>query len=115
MPPNVTGGHPAAQPDSRPNVDALAKGHDVSDIVRHDGDGPRRTARGRRPLAFGSQAAPCEGRTQWAVMYQCGSCNGTHFGRSPVELTTGKRRARCGRIVWLVIARTYRGRPQEAA
>lgn len=65
--------------------------------------------RGSRPLAFASQAAPCAGRTQWHVMYQCGACGGTHFGRSAAELVTGRRRARCGRVVFLVIARTYRG------
>lgn len=73
--------------------------------VHHDVAGRRRF-----PLAFASQAAPCAGRTQWHVMYQCEACGCTHFGRSPIELTTGKRTARCGRVVWLVIARTYRGR-----
>ena len=42
-------------------------------------------------------------------MYQCGACGGTHFGRFPVQLKTGKRLARCGKVVYLVIARTYRG------
>jgi hypothetical protein len=65
---------------------------------------------GRLPVAFGSQAEPCAGRALWALMYRCGACGGTHFGRSREELSTGKRTARCGRIVWLVIARTYRGR-----
>jgi hypothetical protein len=75
----------------------------------------QRTARrGRRPIAHASQAAPCAGRTQWHLMYQCGACGGTHFGRSPVELKTGKRLARCGRVVWLVIARTYRPRRNRA-
>ena len=66
-------------------------------------------------MAFASQAAPCAGRTQWALIYQCHACGGTHLGRSPVEVTTGKRLARCGRVVWLVISRTYRGRDTGAA
>lgn len=61
----------------------------------------------RRALAFGSQAAPCGERKQWHTMYRCGACGGTHFARSKTELTTGKRLARCGKVVWLVIARNY--------
>lgn len=84
-------------------------------MVRHAADAGQDAPRGGRPLAFASQAAPCSGRTQWALMYYCQACSGTHLGRSPVELATGKRRARCGRMVWLVIARTYRGSETEAA
>ena len=67
-----------------------------------------------RPVAHASQAAPCAGRSTWHIMYQCGACGGTHFGRSPVELKTGKRLARCGKVVWLKIARTYRPRDDRA-
>ncbi len=85
-------------------------------IVRQ---GPRNgQAAGKRrglPVAHASQAAPCAGRTQWHVMYQCTACGGTHFGRSAVELSTGKRLARCGRLVWLVISRTYRARQDPGA
>ena len=66
------------------------------------------------PVAFASQAEPCAGRAQYGLMYRCGACGATHFGRSPVEVTTGKRIARCGRTVWLIVARTYRG-PDEGA
>jgi hypothetical protein len=84
----------------------------VRDGAPNGQDAPRK---GGRPVAFASQAAPCAGRALWHVMYSCGACGGTHFGRSPDELTTGKRLARCGRVVWLVIARTYRGRDTGAA
>jgi hypothetical protein len=115
-PPNGNGPRAEGRPDARITAKITAtpesgtSGPSVTDArvqvpERHSG----------RPLAFASQAAPCEGRSQWALMYQCGSCGGTHFGRSPVELITGKRRARCGRMVWLVIARTYRGRPNPPA
>lgn len=40
-------------------------------------------------------------------MYSCTACGGQHFGRSRTELQDGPRRARCGAVVWLVIARTY--------
>ena len=63
----------------------------------------------RLPVAFASQAEPCAGRALWALMYRCGACGGTRFGRSRAEVSTGKRTARCGRVVWLVISRTYRG------
>lgn len=74
----------------------------------------RSARRGRTPIAHASQAAPCAGRTQWHLMYACGACGGTHFGRSPVEVKTGKRLARCGRVVWLRVMRTYRGRRDSA-
>jgi hypothetical protein len=112
---------PRSETEGRPEIKALAKATGTSPgeevmpsllIVRHDRDSRQSLAR-RLPLAFASEAAPCDKRTQWAVMYQCGACGGTHFGRSRTEMTTGKRRARCGRVVWLVIARVYRGRPDS--
>jgi hypothetical protein len=105
-----SGSHPADN-SPRQAAETIAAEDDLMlcivrqrDERRHDN-----TRRRRLPVAFASQAAPCANRTRWAVMYQCGACGGTHFGRSPVELTTGKRLARCGRVVWLVVARTYRG------
>jgi hypothetical protein len=68
-----------------------------------------RVRRDRAPIPNASQAVPCGRRTQYHVMYGCGACGGVHFGRSPEEIKTGKRRAACGRIVYLVVRRVYRG------
>lgn len=87
--PDERSGPQVSQPGSRRNAEALTKGRVAGSV------------------AFGSQAEPCAGRTMWHVMYRCGTCNGTHFGRSREALTTGKKLARCGRVVWLVIARNY--------
>jgi hypothetical protein len=110
---------PPDQAKSSPRTrTATVKGDVAVDIVRPAGDiasvlaAPAR--RGRTPVAHASQAAPSAGRRWWHVMYQCGACGGTHFGRSPVELKTGKRLARCGRVVWLKIARTYRPKTDQA-
>jgi hypothetical protein len=125
-PPETKRGGPQPKAKDRPNVEIAAKltrsiappGEEAMSLsmLTHGTEDRRGSARGHRlPVAFASQAAPCAGRTQWHVMYACGSCGGTHFGRSPVELTTGKRLARCGRLVGLVISRTYRGRADSGA
>lgn len=106
-------------PESLPRTRRKAAAKEAADvhIVRRDSDSAHVLAspvRHGRPIAHASQAAPCAGRTQWHIMYACTACGGTHFGRSPVELKTGKRLARCGRVVWLVIARTYRARRDSA-
>lgn len=66
----------------------------------------------RYPPAFASVYAPCVGRAQWLAVYQCPHCHAGHSGRARrFEDLPGLRRSRCGRLVWLVVARTYRGRP----
>jgi hypothetical protein len=105
--PNERSGPQVSQPGSRRNAEALTKGH-LAGGVTDEGDEKHATLRRRSlPVAFGSQAEPCAGRTMWHVMYRCGTCNETHFGRSREALTTGKKLARCGRVVWPVIARNY--------
>jgi hypothetical protein len=107
-PPNKRGRSPAANREDGPKVDAHASEFD-SDIIRHADDEQWGKPRGHKlPVAFASQAEPCAGRTLWHAMYKCGSCGGTNFARSRKELTTGKRLPQRGRMVWLVIARTYR-------
>ncbi len=115
--PNERGGPQVTQPGSRLNADALVTGHHANADIVTDASVNKRGEPRRRslPVAFASQAEPCAGRTLWHAMYRCGACNGTHFARSREELTTGKRLARCGRVVWLVVARTYRARPENGA
>jgi hypothetical protein len=113
MPSNENGTQRHTRPRSTSQVATTAT---ITNATTVTDAGEIQQARGpaRLPVAFASQAAPCAGRALWHVMYQCGACNGTHFGRSHEELVTSKRLARCGRVVYLVIARTYRG-PDEGA
>lgn len=64
---------------------------------------------GRLPTAYGSVYGPCPGRSWFAISYRCPGCGGTHFGRSREAVASGPRRARCGRMLWLVVARVHRG------
>lgn len=65
------------------------------------------------PSVWASALAPGPGRRQWAVTYVC-VCGFPHLGRARTfEALGGTRRARCGRRVWLNVARVYSGR--EAA
>jgi hypothetical protein len=105
--PNSRGRPPAG---SGPKADSLAKGHQgfADAMVTDAGDNGRPPPGGRvLSLAFASQAEPSAGRTTWHIMYACHACGGTHFGRSREQLVTGKRLARCGRRVWLIISRNY--------
>ncbi|WP_186355609.1 hypothetical protein [Streptomonospora sp. PA3] len=64
----------------------------------------------RMPSAFASAYAPAPGRTLWAAVYACPQCGHHHLARGrALEALAGIRRARCGRRVWVVIARRYRG------
>lgn len=76
-----------------------------------------RTRRTRRaPKAFASQFSPDDSRLYHWVTYRCPHCGASHFGRSPNRIESGIRRSRCGRKIWLIIARTYPGkRTKEAA
>lgn len=61
-------------------------------------------------IAFASAWAPSAGRRQWLAVYRCPRCGGGHAARAAtLTAITGGRRGRCGRRVWVVIARTYGG------
>lgn len=78
--------------------------------VTEPADIPPSTRGRHRPVAFASLYGPCAGRAQWVLSYRCPVCRGTHFGRiRTAGYDGGQRRTRCGRTVWIVIARTYRG------
>lgn len=64
------------------------------------------------PAAFASLFAPCGKRSRWAISYRCPRCTGTHLGYSRDGNAAGLRRSGCGRLVWLVIARTYQAGEQ---
>jgi hypothetical protein len=102
--------------DGPRKVKARANEHHDSLRIADGRDNGQVMRQGRSlPVAFASQAAPCEDRTQFGLMYRCPICSGTHFGRSPVQVTTGRRLARCGRMVWLAVARNYSGPDQGPA
>ncbi|SFO14688.1 hypothetical protein SAMN04489713_104273 [Actinomadura madurae] len=67
----------------------------------------------RYPAAFASLYAPSGNRTMWWFTMRCPHCGHGHFGRlRSRDALDGVRRAGCGRLVWVVVARTY---PAEAA
>jgi hypothetical protein len=67
----------------------------------------------RYPVAYASRFDP-HGRRRWYwVTYRCPRCNDAgHLGRSRDPIATGVRRAACGRLVWLVVARVYAPRAE---
>ena len=85
----------------------------MATIPAASGAAPER--RGRRvPTVHASIYAPHPGRSWWWIAFVCPHCGSGHFGRAKSEdLVPGVRRARCGRLVRVLAARTYRGR--EAA
>jgi hypothetical protein len=68
------------------------------------------TTRGTRryPAAFASLFPPDQRRRRWGISYRCPHCSNYHYGLSWGPHVGGIRTARCGRKIWLVVARTYR-------
>lgn len=64
------------------------------------------------PTVRASAYSPDGSRRLWALAYRC-TCGHVHMGRARSYGTLGgTRRARCGRLVFVDVARTY---PAEAA
>src|SRR5580692_9930418 len=65
--------------------------------------------------AYVSLYAPAGRRRWWWYSYRCGTCGTYQLGRArELSDVTGERRAGCGHLVSIVIARTY-GTPESAA
>lgn len=63
------------------------------------------------PRAYASLYAPSGRRTMWWYTLRCPHCGAGHFGRVRDRASAGGvRRAGCGRLITVVIARTYRPR-----
>ena len=63
----------------------------------------------RPPVAYASLYAPAGRRTMWWLAYRCPHCGAGHFGRvRDQQSASGVRRAGCGRLTLVKIARTYR-------
>lgn len=95
-----------------PEVSVTTKTNTNTNSVRHSIGGV--TPMQRHPVAYASQFGPDGSRTQWWITYPCPHCGSSHFGRSREQITNGVRFSRCGRRIWLVIARTYRGKGAAA-
>ena len=79
--------------------------------IKHPATGTTNGNGNHAPAVFASIYAPDDTRALWHLAFRCPHCNGWHFGRTRDEAkVTGPRRARCGRLVVVVAARTYRGR-----
>lgn len=72
---------------------------------------PKITQAGPRSGAVSSYVslyAPTERRRCWWYAYRCGHCNEYQLGRArDLDRVTGVRRARCGHLIEIVIARIY--------
>ena len=118
----AAGHQPANRPlpevDSPPATTDAAplQGATPEAIVRR-GTGKRRKARRLRvPVVYASAYAPCEGRHLRAFAYICPWCGLGHLGRARTEAEiAGPRRAGCGRLVLIRVARVCRGRMEAAA
>lgn len=63
----------------------------------------------RHPVAFASLYAPTGRRRWWWYVVRCPHCGAGHFGRvRDQEDARGVRRTGCGRLITVVVARTYR-------
>lgn len=95
-----------------PEVETPGKGIDNNSVGHSAGTV---TPLRRYPVAYASLYAPAGRRRMWWFAYVCPRCGAGHFGRVANETAvTGVRRSGCGRLIWLVVARTYRGRQVEA-
>jgi hypothetical protein len=106
--PDNSDGPQATTPASRLKLRSLAKGTDSRSVTRqHDS---RRACRSA-PVANASLYEPTPTRTWWWISLRCPHCGGSvHLGRVRHEAdAAGPRRTTCGRKVWVVIRRVYRG------
>ena len=89
---------PARPHSSRaPEVSALLQAPTATPMVTDH--------RPRSPASTRPSTAPAGG-----LAFVCPHCGRGHFGRAREEAgITGRRRARCGRLVIVLAARTYRG------
>lgn len=114
MPPDTKkGGAGTVNPEHRPNTQQGA-----NDTLKVQTELPL-----RYPLAWVSLYAPHASRRTWWYCYVCDHCKHGHQGQlrhatdeeSAEQAVRGVRRSRCGRLLWFVVARTYRGQSSEVA
>ena len=71
--------------------------------------GTERKPRRKPRSAYVSLYAPSGRRTWWWYSYQCRDCGAYQLGRArQLDQVTGVRKAGCGHLIEIVIARTYR-------
>jgi hypothetical protein len=82
----------------------------LSLMVRHGDDRHRGARRGRLPVANASLYEPAANRSWWWISLRCPHCGSVHLGRVREEGEAGgPRRAGCGRKVFVLVRRVYRG------
>lgn len=88
--------------------DATPQGRNDSHATVQPRSNGRHTS--QRTTAYASVYGPCRGRSRWLAVYICPFCQSGHaaYARNLDEVP-GRRRTRCGRLVRLIVARTYRG------
>lgn len=108
MPPNEKGGPGTTR---NPPTHENSASTNATNIPKVAEGSPRRYR-----TAYVSLYAPSARRTRWWACYICPFCKLGHFARLRSEAdASGVRRSGCGRMVTLVVARTYRRKPKAAA
>ena len=85
-------------------------------IVRPASDNGAAARRRRAPIASASLYEPAGNRTWWWISTRCPHCGSVHLHRVRTEAEAGgRRRAGCGRVIFVVVRRTYRGYASKVA
>lgn len=106
--PSKSDGLQVTTPAARLKIRSLAKGTDSRSLTRR---GQNHPAGRRAPVANASLYEPTPTRTWWWISLRCPHCGSVHLGRVREEAqAAGLRRTGCGRRVWVIVRRTYRGR-----
>jgi hypothetical protein len=106
---------PPPQAKSLPRTRRIAAEKEAADVLRirpavKDWCTSASRPRHRRlPSASASLYEPANGRTWWWLSIRCPHCGSVHLGRVRSQAEApGPRRAGCGRMVVVIVRRTYR-------
>lgn len=101
MRPDMRRGPQVTIPEAANAVSAIAEATSTIKVTRA-------RSRSRPPLAPASVFTPRGRRRLWHYTYPCRACHTYHFGRAKaLDEVTGVRRAGCGHLVSVMIARVY--------
>jgi hypothetical protein len=104
---------PGPEVRGHPEAESLARTAAASPPTKEDDAVHivRQVRRSRHlPTASASLYEPAANRTQWWISLRCPHCGSVHLGRVRAESeAAGPRRTGCGRMVLVVVRRTYRG------
>ena len=119
MPPDLRSGPAGSplQPSRLTEAESLARTTDVVAMVTENGADDGHARRRWLPVASASLYEPFGRRSWWWISLRCPHCGSVHLHRVREEPdAAGRRRAGCGRLVFVVVRTTYRSRwPDQGA